>query len=194
MCYLWICKRRKHIIYYVVGDSELDEKEEDDEAEVHCNPDATTTNPYTDDPDTEDDIDSGISGEGKSCRTRHPAVARRGSAPSLSPSAVAASAQVVMELKAAQGATAANPNSSHQETALVTGEPEPSHRETDTDFRRSEHEVAATDYEEIPSLDSLTFDWQVELPATFSSSSEWATLSAAQNSDSLNLSEISDIA
>ena len=180
----------------MVGDSELDEKEEreeNEEGEVHCNPDAT--NPDIKDPDTEDDVDSGISGEGKSTRagnTDHPPVQRRISAPVLNtdPSVAAASVQVVLELKAAQEAATELCGSSQQETALVTIEPQPNHREMDADDQRSDPEIPAK-YEEIPSLDSLTFDWQADLPATFSSS-VWV---AAQNSGaSLTLSEISDIA
>lgn len=186
MCYLWTCKRRKHILYYAVGDSELDEKEEiDGEAEIHCNPDATN-------PDTDDDIDSGISGEDKFCGANNrPAVGIRGgsSAAGLSSTAAAASAQVVLELKSSQAGANSFENRRRQETALVTIELEPSDEETDAQRRLSEKKFA--DYEEIPSLDALTIDWQSELPATFSSS-EWG--GAAQHSGSLNLSDISDIA
>ena len=187
MCYLWTCKRRKHILYYAVGDSELDEKEEiDGEGEIHCNPDATN-------PDTDDDIDSGISGEGKFCGANdRPAVRIRGgssSALGLSSTAAAASAQVVLELKSSQAGANSFENGRRQETALVTVELEPGDEETDAQRRLSEKKFA--DYEEIPSLDALTIDWQSELPATFSSS-EWG--GATQHSGSLNLSDISDIA
>ena len=173
MCCLWTCKRRERIIYYVDEGSDLEE-EEKDEGEVHCNPDATSETAEGE-PDTEDDIDSGISGSGENKRRRI--------APELSPATVAASAEVVLELKAAvqqQGPAIA------EENTTESSQVEPSHKET---------VISAELYEEIPRLDSFFIDWPGPavsgLPSLLS---DWASPATVEHSGSLNLSEISDIA
>ena len=147
MCYLWMCKRRKHIIYYAV---EIEEEEEE-EGEIHCNPDTAADGPDTaaEDPDTEDDIDSGICGDKRSSPTGRPSAAAAGA---RSPASPGASAEVLLELKAVQAAANTAPG---EET---TGEPEPSDAET-LDAGTSRSERGAEAYEEIPTLDSLSIDW-----------------------------------
>ena len=210
MCCLWTCKRRERILYYAAEYySELDEKdaaEEGTRGEVHCNPDAISET-ATGDQHPDDDIDSGISGGHGSDENQRRNIAGAAAAIAgceISPSAIAASAEVVMELKAAVGSVsvAGNGGASHsvQETVLTADEA--GSRVTETGDESAA--FASGGFEEIPSLDSLSIDWPpagVALPFC-----EWPGMSpqptaapptpptAAEEHWSLNLSEISDIA